>query len=332
MTVMLTVRVHSPLPAHDPDADCACTQPFTCSRCWCWLPVCTPVHGRNAACVHSSLLVHCRNADCPCAHLFMVVMLTARVHIPLPVDGRDADCPCTHLVMVVLTGHVKTPLPVHGRNANCSCSDLLMVVMLTACVMLTAWLTCWWSWCWLPVWWYIVQELCESRGGRPGLSVLTNLLVFVDVKNYWAVLRHWSQLVPNMSTDIWGHYASIHHHRLCVADRLTYLFMVVMLTACVMLTTWLTCSWSWCWLPVWCWQSPLPVQGGVAARDGQRFLQRPLRVVELLVGEGVHVAGGVVGSVEVQPAPWLPGWGQLVGRSSVRPRHVSSGCKGIEPD
>ena len=30
----------------------------------------------------------------------------------------------------------------------------------------------------------IVQELCESQGGRPGLSVLTNLLVSVDVKNY----------------------------------------------------------------------------------------------------------------------------------------------------
>ena len=30
----------------------------------------------------------------------------------------------------------------------------------------------------------IVQELCESRGGRPGLSVLTRLLVSVDVKNY----------------------------------------------------------------------------------------------------------------------------------------------------
>ncbi len=29
---------------------------------------------------------------------------------------------------------------------------------------------------------YIVQELCESRGGRPGLSVLTSLLVSVDVK------------------------------------------------------------------------------------------------------------------------------------------------------
>ena len=30
----------------------------------------------------------------------------------------------------------------------------------------------------------IVQKLCESRGGRPGLSVLTSLLVSVDVKLY----------------------------------------------------------------------------------------------------------------------------------------------------
>ena len=29
-----------------------------------------------------------------------------------------------------------------------------------------------------------VQELCESRGGRPELSVLRSLLVSVDVKNY----------------------------------------------------------------------------------------------------------------------------------------------------
>ena len=29
-----------------------------------------------------------------------------------------------------------------------------------------------------------VQELCESRGGRPGLSVLTSLTVSVDVKQY----------------------------------------------------------------------------------------------------------------------------------------------------
>ena len=49
---------------------------------------------------------------------------------------------------------------------------------------------------------FIVQELCEIRGGRPGLSVLTSLLVSVDVKIYCTVLRHWSQLVPNMSHDI----------------------------------------------------------------------------------------------------------------------------------
>ena len=35
-----------------------------------------------------------------------------------------------------------------------------------------------------PVAHHIVQELCESRGGRPGLSVLTSLLVSVDVKLY----------------------------------------------------------------------------------------------------------------------------------------------------
>ena len=30
----------------------------------------------------------------------------------------------------------------------------------------------------------IVQELCESPGGRPGLSILTSLLVSMDVKLY----------------------------------------------------------------------------------------------------------------------------------------------------
>ena len=52
---------------------------------------------------------------------------------------------------------------------------------------------------------HIVQELCESLGGRPGLSVLTILLVSVDIKNYWAMIQHQSQLVPNMLADIWGH-------------------------------------------------------------------------------------------------------------------------------
>ena len=34
----------------------------------------------------------------------------------------------------------------------------------------------------------IVQELCESPGGHPGLSVLTSLMVSVDVKLYWPLL------------------------------------------------------------------------------------------------------------------------------------------------
>ena len=57
-----------------------------------------------------------------------------------------------------------------------------------------------------------VQELCESRGGRPALSVLMSLTVSVDVKQHWTMLRHWSQFVPNMSTDIRGHEALHHHH------------------------------------------------------------------------------------------------------------------------
>jgi len=57
----------------------------------------------------------------------------------------------------------------------------------------------------LFTWWRSAKQSCVrvDWGGRPGLSVLTSLLVSVDVKNYWTVLRHWSQLVPNMSTDIW---------------------------------------------------------------------------------------------------------------------------------
>ena len=59
-------------------------------------------------------------------------------------------------------------------------------------------------------WRFRVQELSESRGGRPGLSVPVSLTVSVDVKQHWAVLRRWSQFVLNMSTDIRGHEALPH--------------------------------------------------------------------------------------------------------------------------
>ena len=45
-----------------------------------------------------------------------------------------------------------------------------------------------------------VQELCESRGGRPGLPVLMSLVVSVDVKQHCTIHTHRSQFVPNMST------------------------------------------------------------------------------------------------------------------------------------
>ena len=44
-----------------------------------------------------------------------------------------------------------------------------------------------------------IQELCESRGGRPGLPVLMSLMVSVEVKQHWTMHTHWSQFVPNMS-------------------------------------------------------------------------------------------------------------------------------------
>ena len=78
----------------------------------------------------------------------------------------------------------------------------------------------------------IVQELCESWGGCPGLSVLMSRLVSVDVKLYWTMLRHWSQLVPNMSTDIWGHSATTYLHTCygkmyCRNDELWKTFLMV---------------------------------------------------------------------------------------------------------
>ena len=39
--------------------------------------------------------------------------------------------------------------------------------------------------CFIHIYIFTVQELCESRGGRPGLSVLTSLLVSVDVKKIY---------------------------------------------------------------------------------------------------------------------------------------------------
>ena len=67
-----------------------------------------------------------------------------------------------------------------------------------------------------------VQELCESWGGRHGLSILMNLTVTVDIKQHWTMLQHWSQFVPNMSADIRGHEARHHHHQNRFVQRASY--------------------------------------------------------------------------------------------------------------
>ena len=63
-----------------------------------------------------------------------------------------------------------------------------------------------------------VQELCESRGGRPGYFVLTSLAVSVDIKQHWTMLRHWSQFVPNSqltSEDMKLYISIIRGQKLC---------------------------------------------------------------------------------------------------------------------
>ena len=45
------------------------------------------------------------------------------------------------------------------------------------------------------------RSFCQSAGGRLQLNTHTPYVCGF----YWTVLRHWSQLVPNMSNDIWGH-------------------------------------------------------------------------------------------------------------------------------
>ena len=80
-----------------------------------------------------------------------------------------------------------------------------------------------------------VQELCESRGGRPGLSVLMSLTVSVDVKQHSTVLRHNLSLII-MSTDIRGHEALLHHH------HYIYDLIYVHFLSCVLFYWYLLCS------------------------------------------------------------------------------------------
>ena len=65
----------------------------------------------------------------------------------------------------------------------------------------------------------IVQELCESRGGRPGLSVLTSLLASVDVKYIepcFGIGLSLSLICQLTSEDIKQHFIII--YLLCISN------------------------------------------------------------------------------------------------------------------
>ena len=75
---------------------------------------------------------------------------------------------------------------VYVRACVCACVHARKCVLL---VIIAAVIFCLWCLTWVFKFdsqrcKHIVQELCESRGGCPELSVLTSLLVSMDVKIY----------------------------------------------------------------------------------------------------------------------------------------------------
>ena len=77
---------------------------------------------------------------------------------------------CSDRYIITLSPHLHTPVP----RFSPSLISLMVSVDVKHHVYLLTLLTDR----------FRVQELCESQGGRSGLSVLTSLLVSVDVKLY----------------------------------------------------------------------------------------------------------------------------------------------------
>ena len=57
--------------------------------------------------------------------------------------------------------------------------------------------------------WLWTNQLTEFRSCVKAQVAVLGFLS-VDIKQHWTMLRHWSQFVPNMSTDIRGH-EGLHH-------------------------------------------------------------------------------------------------------------------------
>ena len=121
--------------------------------------VCVCVCARVRACVCVFVCV------CVCARVVSVIV--KRPVLPPSVVDRRSRNPL-YYYYPKLEALVYDILPSLEEGAGKRCSECVFIHASNLLV--------------LPL--LIVQELCESRGGSPGLSVLTSLLVSVDVKLY----------------------------------------------------------------------------------------------------------------------------------------------------
>ena len=95
------------------------------------------------------------------------------------IGSKNQDSDCSFNILQAYRQHNARLAFCCCRCCCCCCSSLNLVVF-TIIPTRTKWSI-------TPkttIAFYRVQELCESRGGRPGLSVLMSLTVSVDVKQH----------------------------------------------------------------------------------------------------------------------------------------------------
>ena len=112
----------------------------------------------------SAIILSGGNDRTDCDVTYSDVRTTSALHAASPVRGDARKCD------IMFSGISSVA---DGRESDVMCTDVVTchkrrIYMAFLLLLMT----------------HIVQELCESRGGRPGLSVLTSLLVSVDVKIY----------------------------------------------------------------------------------------------------------------------------------------------------
>ena len=150
-------------------------------------------------------------------------MLWSDLPQELPVFGWLVECCFTSTENVGLlgTGAQDGHLDFHTAPELCQhlySQPLAIIITIIFCIFFLSRVFAWAGSCLqvfrlnlIPRPSHVVEELCESGGGPYWAVRRTRLLVSVDVKLYWTMLRHWSQLVMSLicqltSEDIKQHY------------------------------------------------------------------------------------------------------------------------------